>query len=552
MISTQTFVVPTGIFSTTGTKVEPDLTVRTSGMEVNQGLPYEYFNYYINMETANAITIDSSVNALITELDNVLSAASIAPNSAVHNQVLLAIEWLTQNNSGVTNLTNATASTAYNNGALIVSGGVGVAGAINVDNNVNALAFNADVTSSNVKVGYHALTALTTGVSNIAIGYNALAANTTGINNIAIGTSALLTEQTNTGSIAIGFEALKLNTTGANNLAIGTSTLKANTTGINNTAIGNNALTANTSGSNQTAIGYNALSTALGGAGDNSAFGSGALALCTGYENCAFGSSAAAATSGAHGIIAIGYQALLVNTTGNYNVSIGHSSMVDNTAGSNNVAIGWLTLGDNTTGVNNVAVGQGALRLNTTAYDNTAVGTESLAACTTGINNTALGYRALYTMTTGVNNSAIGANAAASTTTTSNEITLGDSSIGKLRCQVTTITALSDVRDKTDIEEVPIKALDFINGLKPVRYKWDKREYYKNFKSDGSKKEKEWQHGFIAQDLEELQLKFDAEWLRLVETQNPDKLEASPGKLLTVIIKAIQELSNSIDEIKGN
>ena len=45
----------------------------------------------------------------------------------------------------------------------------------------------------------------------------------------------------------------------------------------------------------------------------------------------------------------------------------------------------------------------------------------------------------------------------------SNEITLGDSNIATLRCQVTSITALSDQRDKTAIEDLDL-GLKFVNS----------------------------------------------------------------------------------------
>jgi len=48
--------------------------------------------------------------------------------------------------------------------------------------------------------------------------------------------------------------------------------------------------------------------------------------------------------------------------------------------------------------------------------------------------------------------------------------------------------------------------------------------------------------GFIAQELDEAQTSSDAEWLNLVLKDNPEKLEATWGNLLPVMVKAIQEL----------
>ena len=47
--------------------------------------------------------------------------------------------------------------------------------------------------------------------------------------------------------------------------------------------------------------------------------------------------------------------------------------------------------------------------------------------------------------------------------------------------------------------------------------------------------------GFIAQELQEAQV--GSEYLDLVMDNNPEKLEAKQGKLIPVLVKAIQELS---------
>jgi hypothetical protein len=48
--------------------------------------------------------------------------------------------------------------------------------------------------------------------------------------------------------------------------------------------------------------------------------------------------------------------------------------------------------------------------------------------------------------------------------------------------------------------------------------------------------------GFIAQELDESQQKFNADWLNLVYKSNPAKLEANYGNLIPVLVKSIQEL----------
>jgi hypothetical protein len=121
----------------------------------------------------------------------------------------------------------------------------------------------------------------------------------------------------------------------------------------------------------------------------------------------------------------------------------------------------------------------------------------------------------------------------------SNEITIGNSSIATLRAQVTSITALSDRRDKTDIISIS-EGLDFIKQLKPVSFTWNTRDKAKvGIKSAG----------FIAQDLLALQQKSEiGNNLDLVSQENPEKLEARYNNLLPVIVKAIQEESAEKDK----
>jgi hypothetical protein len=137
---------------------------------------------------------------------------------------------------------------------------------------------------------------------------------------------------------------------------------------------------------------------------------------------------------------------------------------------------------------------------------------------------------------TGCNVVVIGSSASSSSSSVCNEITFGNASITTIRAAVTTITALSDERDKTDIIALPV-GLDFVNALKPVKFTWQMRE--ENEVKDGTS-----EAGFIAQDLQKAQQDFDVEdYLGLVYDENPEKLEASPGKLIPVLVKAIQELS---------
>ena len=76
--------------------------------------------------------------------------------------------------------------------------------------------------------------------------------------------------------------------------------------------------------------------------------------------------------------------------------------------------------------------------------------------------------------------------------------------------------------------------------IKPRQFNWDKRDWYNGNISDGSKMKEEPTAGFIAQELDEAQTFENTEWLNLVLKDNPEKLEATPGNLLPIIVKAIQ------------
>tara|TARA_R110000744_G_scaffold149811_1_gene262989 strand:- start:433 stop:1008 length:576 start_codon:yes stop_codon:yes gene_type:complete len=180
----------------------------------------------------------------------------------------------------------------------------------------------------------------------------------------------------------------------------------------------------------------------------------------------------------------------------------------------------------------------------------------------TGNYNTCFGNNAGQSITTGNYNASIGKAAQPQAGTSSNQFTLGGGGISNLRCNDTSISGLSDVRDKTNIVDLPVSAgLAFVNALRPVVFNWDRRSWYDNETPDGSKVMETWRRwkpnsglkqGFIAQ---EVQAAIGSEKC-LVDTMiitddNPDALEFAPQNLLTNVIKAVQELSTEINSLKA-
>jgi hypothetical protein len=244
--------------------------------------------------------------------------------------------------------------------------------------------------------------------------------------------------------------------------------------------------------------------------------------------------------------VAIGSSTLGSNTTGNSNVAVGYQALRANTSGASCVAIGVSALTTQQGGQYNVAVGQSALALCNNATSNVSVGYGSLQQNTTGSRNTAIGDSAGYGVgtnsnTTGANNTFIGYASVGASATASNVITLGDASIATLRCQVTSITSLSDARDKSDVKDIPA-GLDFVGKLRPVSFLWNTRDKAKVNIPDA---------GFIAQELLEAQEATGITIPNLVSQENPEKLEAAYGTLIPVLVQAIKELKAKVELLES-
>jgi hypothetical protein len=267
------------------------------------------------------------------------------------------------------------------------------------------------------------------------------------------------------------------------------------------------------------------------------------LNLTTGASNIALGNLALPSVSTGTQNIQIGSGSIL-NNNGTSTIVIGNVSMTAAT-GSELLSIGDYSLQKLTTGLRCVAIGYYAGNRVNVGSDNLIVGHQAGDFVNTGSQNTILGSSAASSgtndLTTGSNNTIIGYNAAASANSVNNEITLGNSSIATLRCQVTTITSLSDARDKTNVVDLPA-GLDFVKALRPVQFDWNTRDGGKVGITDT---------GFIAQDLQAAQESSGVSIPGLVYSSDPERLEAGYGKLIAVLVKAVQELAAEVDRLKS-
>ena len=544
-----------------------------------------------------------AASSLTTGLNNTyIGSSSGALSTTCSYNVSVGASSLLRNTTGANNTAIGYQALKENTTASYNTSVGYKAGAANVTGNQNTyIGYNAGLsctTSENTVVGYNAANAITTGSSITAIGRNSLYTATTASSTISIGNSTLeecttaqgnvcigdgagqkittngentyvgtFTASYQTGSnnvafgyfalqgqsgsstasnnTAIGYEAGKLVTTGSSNTFIGWKTGDAVTTGFENTFVGHNSGGSVTEGNYNTAVGRQSMPT-----------------LTTGSGNVVMGSDAMELATTASNNVAIGTDALKQTTTGTYNTALGRSSGESNTTGGSNVFIGYKTGYSNTThsvncyigdyagyyalGDGNVAIGYQALMGDspaTTNRYNVAVGNHAGEDVTSGYDNTLIGWSAGSSITTGYNLIVIGKSATPSSNTANEEVTLGNNSISTLRCNTQTISSLSDGRDKTEVEDLPL-GLDFIDTLRPVKFKWDTR--------DGNGKDGTYDAGFIAQDLQAAQSTSDAEYLKMVMDSNPDRLEAAYGQLIPVLVQAIKDLKSEIETLKSN
>ena len=125
-------------------------------------------------------------------------------------------------------------------------------------------------------------------------------------------------------------------------------------------------------------------------------------------------------------------------------------------------------------------------------------------------------------------------------------------------CADTSISS-SDSRDKTDVTNFT-GGLDWVNALRPVTYKWDKRTWYGDDDNpmgtpDGSQKRDRLHVGFLAQEV--LQVEQDNGFADTNDTSIivRNNLEGNSyglkyERLVPVLVNAIKELSAKVDALE--
>ena len=322
--------------------------------------------------------------------------------------------------------------------------------------------------------------------------------------------------------------------TGGHNFIMGQDTADAGFTGYHNFAFGRYSM-ANVTGliQHNFAFGRDTMRDAGGTTHDNFAFGESALMNMSGTNgnNIAMGWMAQQECTSGYYNIGLGPQAGKHNQTANYNIFLGPEAGRYATEGWNiGIGIG--------SGGGTGAAGIGG----TTGTGNVTVGSYAAQVLSSGTRNTSLGYYANNTLQTGSYNTSIGQYSQTSSVVASNQFTLGGTNITNLRCNDSSISSVSDERDKTDIQDTTL-GLDFIKDVRPVEFTWDRRDG-----TMGSMKDV----GFIAQELWDTELKHSsAHRTRMVQFDNPDKLEAAPNRMFPILVKAVQELAAKNEELEA-
>lgn len=447
-----------------------------------------------------------------------MAASGFTPISLYHTTTPAAVPLNTD-------LTNGELALNITDGKLYYKDNLGVVTLIADKNNTPTNTFATDITVNSLTIGRGNFNVFT---------------------NTALGASALLNNITGSSNTATGYQALRFNNTGSNNTATGAEALYNNTTGNQNTAHGSRALNRNTTGEYNTATGYEALYFNTTG-NQNTAHGFDALYInTTGSNNTAFGAWALQYNSTGLNNTAVGHRALQFNSTGPENVAIGNSALYSNTTGDKSVAVGYLALFNATgTASLNTAVGWRALVGNTSGQANVALGANALSANTTGVRNVGIGTSALNFVTTGSGNTAISpvnsSNSYAPVfdpTTENNRFCMGSTAVTNAYIQVAW-TVVSDARDKTDFAEVP-HGLDFVNKLNPIAYRYKETR-------DATEGHGPVRYGFKAQEV----LALEGDNPVIVDAEDSEKLRFNDQSLLAVLVNAIKELTAEVNNLKA-
>ena len=435
------------------------------------------------------------------------------------------------------------------------------------------------------------------GTNNTSIGYQSMFTNTTGRYNTSIGVGSLYSNETGRDNTSIGFQSLYNNKTGEYNTSIGSSSLKSNISGSYSTAIGAASLNANTTGSKNTAIGYYSMVLNTTGI-NNTSIGYESMRYNTiGSNNVALGfQSLFSSINGPN--TAIGYRSMYSNVDGQYNTVIGHEALYNGSDVSGSTVIGYragsagtdsanIIIGCNTISTvgigygntiigsninsgmvsveNNIIIGDGdgvvrfrynsglltltspSTKITGDLTVNGTIQSKSVTSKTVGSYTLFIGsttwnddVHVLIGQVSGTNNSFIQCTSGATypydgTGIGSTAYTLMlNPGGGAVQYVSGNLAAISDAREKKDIDYTFRYGLDEVNLLKPATFKY--------ISSDESVM------GFVAQDVMDI-------IPDLISTykisKDEDRFSLKETSIIPILVKAIQELSDKVKDLEN-
>lgn len=248
-----------------------------------------------------------------------------------------------------------------------------------------------------------------------------------------------------------------------------------------------------------------------------------------------------------------------------------------------NTAVGFAAGAAMQTGNTSTYVGSNAGGSIATATQTAAVGNSALRAASSASNSTAVGFFAAGNMTGDANQvTAVGASSLRnkvdgtpltepfqniagigydSRVSGPNQLQLGNTA--QTVYAQAAVQTRSDERDKAEIRDTAL-GLEFIEALRPVDFKWDRREDYTEYdddgngvglgERDGSKRGKRFHHGFIAQEvgavIDELGVDFGGYQDHTVNGGD-DVQSIGYEEVIAPLVKAVQELSAQVAQLKA-
>ena len=577
--------VPAAVFDvspvqySTGTASQSGTTVTGSGTTWTAAMIGSIF-LYADGTSSGVITARASNTSITVTTSQTVSSQAYSIHYRVMKLDANSRISLSNNDSGTSNTVFG-----YAAGASIVSG---------CDKNVFIGHQVADATLTNaadrnVAIGYHSLSALTSGDRNVAIGAFSGIENTDAGHLTLVGYNAgyKINHTDADGTVCIGNEAGEQLVSGIGNVVIGHQALDEEDDGDYNTAVGYQALTAQTGTSGEvgnTAVGYQA-GAAITTGGENTCVGEGAGAnITTGGGNTAIGrwtmnSGGSVITGGAN--TCIGYQAgQTLAGAGATNTFVGGYAGEDTTTGTQNVFVGYGTEGNASGCTNQIAIGY-----NTTgqADNSVTLGNADVTAVYMSSDSGAVVHcrRSInkHNLVNVVNEISLSGDNGSGDGGSQIQMLYNDSQKWKFyQRNNTTIgsafafvlldagnddgvyinqggsgwTDASDERLKTSIAPIE-SAVDKLNTLQAINFKWKYGSEERQAKNN---------IGLLAQEvykvIPEAVDYHDPEDFKLIDHPTIEGTKQAEGawgidksKLIPVLIKAVQELSQQVEELKA-